>query len=147
MNLTTGTFKTFIIDHPAHADKYLVHATLEGPEGAVYYRGTARLSAGKAVIEMPGYFEALTRRDGRTILLTNIDGFDTLAVRTQDSEKIKNGRFIVESGNPDSTQSFDWEVKAVRKDIACLDVEPNKKDLAVERFGPYTYGVPRNKDR
>lgn len=143
INLTSGEAKTFIIDHPVEKEKYLVHATLEGPEAAVYYRGTARLYAGKAVIEMPAYFEALTRREGRTILLTNLDGFDQLAVQTQDGEKIKHGKFVVISRDPASNQAFDWEVKAVRRDAGDLDVEPNKSDLGVERFGPYTYGVPR----
>lgn len=143
INLNSGEAKTFIIDHPVEKEKYLVHATLEGPEAAVYYRGTARLYAGKAVIEMPAYFEALTRREGRTILLTNLDGFDQLAVQTQDGEKIKHGKFVVISRDPASNQAFDWEVKAVRRDAGDLDVEPNKSDLGVERFGPYTYGVPR----
>ena len=37
--------KTFIIQHPTNADKYLVHACLEGPEAGVYYRGTATIPA------------------------------------------------------------------------------------------------------
>ena len=35
--------KTFVIEHPLHIDKYLVHACLEGPEAGVYYRGSARI--------------------------------------------------------------------------------------------------------
>jgi hypothetical protein len=138
-------FKTFIIDHPARPDRHLVHATLEGPEGAVYYRGTARLDGGRAVVTLPSYFEALTLREGRTILLTNIDGFDRLAVETQGGEKVRHGRFVVVSSEATSTQAFDWEVKAARSE-ARLEVEPAKDDLRVERFGPYTYGIP-NKPR
>jgi hypothetical protein len=147
LNLTTGTVKTFIIDHPADTERYLVHGTLEGPEGGVYYRGTAKLHAGEAVIELPKYFEALTQKGRRTIILTNVDGFDTLAIRSQEGEKVKDGRFVVVSSNPTSTQAFDWEVKAVRKDVPDLEVEPSRRDLAVERFGPYTYGVPRKSGR
>lgn len=145
-NLTTGavsSFKTFIIDHPQRPDRYLVHATLEGPEGAVYYRGSARLERGRARVQLPGYFEALTRPEGRTILLTNLDGFDQLAVLQQDGAKIRDGVFVVASANPDSRQAFDWEVKAIRRDVPALEPEPARRDLAVERFGPYTYGVPR----
>jgi hypothetical protein len=141
-NITTGTIKTFIIDHPLHQDKYLMHATLEGPEGAVYYRGTAQLKSGKMQIQLPRYFEGLTRTEDRTILLTNIDGFDPLTVLTQDGAQIKDGRFIVASSNEESTQAFHWEVKAIRKDVQALEVEPLKSAIKVERFGPYTYAVP-----
>jgi hypothetical protein len=147
LDLTTGawsTFKTFIIDHPQREGHYLVHATLEGPEGAVFYRGTAQLEQGQARIQLPDYFEALTRPDGRTILLTNLDGFDQLAVQLQDGAKIKDGAFIVVSANPESTQAFDWEVKAARSDVAPLAVEPARRDLRVESFGPYAYGIPSN---
>jgi hypothetical protein len=141
LNVQTNVFKTFIIDHPVDRERYLVHATLEGPEGAVYYRGSARLENGRAVVALPPYFEALTRREGRTILLTNVDGFDLLAVRRVGGEKIRDGRFVVESSDAASTQEFDWEVKAVRADGPPLGVEPLRKDLAVSRFGPYTYGT------
>jgi hypothetical protein len=141
LNVQTNVFKTFIIDHPTDPERYLVHATLEGPEGAVYYRGSARLENGRSEIALPPYFEALTRREGRTILLTNIDGFDILAVRRIGGEKIRDGRFVVESSNATSVQEFDWEVKATRADGPALRVEPLRKELDVRRFGPYTYAA------
>jgi hypothetical protein len=148
IDLTTGAVsgvhKSFVIQHPLHQDRYLMHATLEGPEGAVYYRGTARLRDGKAKIQLPDYFESLTHVEGRTILLTNVDGFDQLAVLQQDGAKIKNGSFIVVSSHKESAQEFDWEVKAIRKDIAKLEVEPLKDAVTVERFGPYAYSMPKN---
>lgn len=147
LDINTGFFKTFIIDHPLDDDKYLLHATLEGPEGAVYYRGTARLNNGRAQIQLPPYFEALTRAEGRTVLLTNVDGFDPLAVLTQDGAQIRDGRFIVVSSNKESNQVFDWEVKAIRQDVQALEVEPSKSAIKVERFGPYAYAVPANGDR
>ncbi len=139
MNVKTNIFKTFIIDHPADPERYLVHATLEGPEGAVYYRGTAHLENGRAEIVLPGYFEPLTRKDGRTIILTNVDGFDALAVRKVAGHQIHDGRFLVESNNPVSTQEFDWEVKAVRADGPILQVEPLRSAVEVGGIGPYTY--------
>jgi hypothetical protein len=143
----SGVHKSFIIDHPLHEHKYLVHATMEGPEGAVYYRGTARLQDGKAEIQLPDYFEALTHREGRTIQLTNLDGFDQLSVSTLKGVKIKDGRFLVVSADPQSSQEFDWEVKAVRKDIERLEVEPLKSAIQVERFGPYAYTIPKRRER
>ena len=141
-NPNAATFKTFVIPHPVDASRFLVHATLEGPEGAVFYRGSARLQGGKATIELPDYFESLTRPEGRTVLLTNVDGFDRLAVRTEGGARIAEGRFEVISDNPFSTQAFDWEVKAVRRDGPPLEVEPLRSERAVRGFGPYTFAVP-----
>jgi hypothetical protein len=133
--------KSFIIDHPTDVDKFLIHGTLEGPEGGVYYRGTASLNEGQVEIKLPDYFEALTRKEGRTIILTNIDGFDILAVKKINNQKINNGIFIVFSDNTDSNQELDWEVKAIRKDAPPLVVEPNKKDINVRGEGPYKYTI------
>ena len=133
--------KSFIIEHPLDEEKYLIHGTLEGPEGAVYYRGTSQLKNGKAEITLPDYFEALTRKQGRTILLTNIDGFDKLAVKKINNHKINNGKCIVFSDNIDSNQEFDWEVKAIRSDVSPLNVEPYKKDINVRGEGPYKYTI------
>lgn len=140
-NSSAGVFKTFIVDHPLDNDKYIVHATLEGPEGAVYYRGTSQLCNGKVTISLPDYFEAFTRKEDRTIILTNIDGFDRIAIQSIDGEKIKDGKFVVVSDNPESSQQFDWEVKAVRADGPQLQAEPNKQDLQVGGFGPYTFEI------
>jgi len=140
-NLTKDAVKTFVIDHPMDPDRYLVHATLEGPESAVYYRGNATLVNGRAEICLPTYFEALTRSEGRTIQLTNVDGFDRLAVQSQRGQKILNGVFLVVSNNASSTQAFDWVVTAVRADVPLLEVEPTRKGTAVSGFGPYTFVV------
>ena len=56
-------------------------------------------------------------------MLTNVDGFDRLAVQRQDNSQVKDGTFIVTSDNPRSAQAFSWEVKATRADIAALQVE------------------------
>jgi hypothetical protein len=142
VNTATNVFKSFVIANPTDPSRLLVHADLEGPEGAVYYRGSAQLKNGSAVVALPHYFEALTRAEGRTILLTNIDGFDQLAVLLQKGRKIKDGRFIVVSNNPKSAQAFDWEVKAVRADGPPLAVEPLRSETTVGGFGPYAFIVP-----
>jgi hypothetical protein len=138
-NATTGIFKTFVIDHPTDSNRYLVHATLEGPEGAVFYRGSARLMDGRAEVTLPSYFEDLADAADRTIILTNIDGFDRIAVARQGGDKIVDGRFVVVSDNLLSTQEFDWEVKAVRRDGPRLAVTPHKTDIKVVGFGPYRF--------
>jgi hypothetical protein len=121
LNLSGGS-KNFLIDYPGRPGVKLVHAAIEGPEAAVYYRGEGQLSQGEAEIVLPEYFEKLTRREGRTIQLTGIDGFDKLAVKTKNGVQIKDGKFVVYSDNSGSAQKFNWEVKAVRADISELRV-------------------------
>jgi hypothetical protein len=115
--------KKFAIEHPTRPGKILTHAALEGPEVAVYYRGEGQLVEGRAVIELPEYFEALTQQGQRTVILTNVDGFDGLAVQRQAEMQVKDGKFVVVSNRPDSTQRFTWEVKALRGDVGALAVE------------------------
>ena len=134
--------KTFVIDHPNDKDKYLVHGTLEGPEGAVYYRGTASLTMGIAKVKLPDYFESLTRDDGITIQLTAVNGFDPIAVFDKGGQ-VHDGNFIVMSNNKESFQKFNWEVKAVRADVEKLVIEPAKSKMDLHGDGPYTYATPK----
>jgi hypothetical protein len=122
----TATSKNFQIDHPLEPDKkLLVHSALEGPEVAVYYRGEAQLVNGEAVISLPSYFEALTRKENRTVQLTSIKGWAPLYV----ADEIEDGRFAVRTGDGgNSNQRFYWEVKAVRADVAPLIVEKDKTE-------------------
>ncbi len=134
------TTKNFIIQHPVDENKYLVHTTLEGPENAVFYRGQSKLENGAAEVLLPDYFEALTMEDSRTILLTakfesNNENISQLA-----ASSVKNGKFTVKAVDKNNlNQEFYWEVKAVRKDVSKLFVEPNKEDIEVHGFGPYKY--------
>ncbi|PIR91145.1 hypothetical protein COU03_02935, partial [bacterium (Candidatus Gribaldobacteria) CG10_big_fil_rev_8_21_14_0_10_41_12] len=67
----SASTKNFVIDHPLDPEnKQLIHSSLEGPEIAVFYRGEAQLQNGKAEVVLPNYFEALTRKENRTVLLT-----------------------------------------------------------------------------
>lgn len=123
--ITATGAKTFVIPHPLKPDTHqLIHACLEGAETAVYYRGESRTdSKGLCTIELPAYFEALTALEGRTVLLTVIDtdtdGKNPIAMLA--ASRIKDGAFRVRSDI--EFISFYWEVKAVRKDIAPLEVE------------------------
>jgi hypothetical protein len=109
--------KHFRIAHPAKPDHYLIHACLEGPESSVYYRGQAQLADGRATIRLPDYFEALTRQEGRTVLLTP-KGREPFLLSYED---IVDGTFKVYGTVPDG--AFSWEVKAVRSDVERLEPE------------------------
>lgn len=119
----TGKSKNFVIDYPGRPGSTLIHSSLEGPENAVYYRGEAQLVNGVAVIELPEYFEKLTRKEGRTVLISPT--FESLDEPVSNLAKsaVKNGKFSVkatDSNNP--SQKFSWEIKAVRADIPLLQV-------------------------
>ncbi|HUS64789.1 MAG TPA: hypothetical protein VMZ28_09625 [Kofleriaceae bacterium] len=136
--------KTFVIDHPVDRAKYLVHATLEGPESAVYYRGTAQLENGVAEVALPPYFEAEAREDERTVLVTPIfEGMDD-PVSALAASRVRRGAFVVRAiDGRNRAQRFDWEVKAVRKDVPRLTVEPARNDVVMHGDGPYRYLTPR----
>ncbi len=80
---------------------------------------SGQLANGTTTVLLPAYFEALTRKENRTVQLTAKNGWSPLYV---DGEVV-NGKFTVkaDSGNPH--QQFFWEVKAVRADVAPLVVE------------------------
>jgi hypothetical protein len=132
--------KNFIIPHPTDRDRYLVHTTLEGPENAVFYRGTARLHRGSAEVMLPSYFEAATRGAGRTVLLTPKFVAMDEPISALAASPVRGGAFVVraiEGNNPE--QAFDWEVKAVRADAPDLVAEPRRDDVVVRGEGPYKY--------
>jgi len=120
--------KRFVIDHPLDPEnRTLAHACVEGPEAAVYYRGSGRLVEGRAEVELPEYFEALARTEDRTVMLTAVcDEGEPVAVLA--ASPVRGGRFTVRAADGSNPrQRFHWEVKAVRADVDRLVVEPTKQ--------------------
>ncbi|MEU0153567.1 hypothetical protein [Micromonospora fulviviridis] len=132
LNAATGVIKgkskQFAIDHPldppdATQRRQLIHAALEGPENGVYYRGEGRLENGTATVELPAYFEALTRTEGRTVQLTPVFEDDE-PVSALAAGRVRDGAFRVRTvdGSP-ASHSFHWQVTAIRADLEPLAVE------------------------
>jgi hypothetical protein len=123
--------KHFVIDHPLDREgKQLVHSAIEGPEVAVYYRGEARLEQGRARVTLPDYFEALTRKENRTILLTPKFAGDE-AVSMLAASEVADGAFTVRAlDDRNAGQEFYWEVKAMRSDVDELVTERPKPDAS-----------------
>lgn len=142
--VATSGAKQFQIDHPLDPRRRrLVHACVEGPEAAVYYRGEGQLAGGRAVVALPAYFEALTRKEGRTVMITprcDDDG----PVSALAASGIVDGQCTVraiDSRNP--SQRFYWEVKAVRADLPLLETEPAKNH---PRAAPTPEAAPADLD-
>lgn len=122
-----GKTKNFVIDHPLDPEnRQLVHGAIEGPELAVYYRGEGELTGGRATVELPGYFEALVRTEGRTVHVTPILEDDG-PVAALAASRVKDGRFTVRTTDgSEATHSFSWVVYGVRTDVEKLEVEVMK---------------------
>jgi hypothetical protein len=142
MYVDVTNVKTFVIPHPTDDERYLVHACLEGPEAGVIYRGQSQLVDGWVQIDLPAYFEALCAEEGRSVMLTCIadDPADEWCPVLHATYP-KNGRFFVGlgSGMVINDQRFWWEVKAIRKDVPPVTVEPLTDTVDVLGTGPYTY--------
>lgn len=132
---SNGT-KHFVIDHPLDPEnRSLNHVCIEGPEAAVYYRGSGRLDGGRAEVELPTYFEALTRIDDRTVMLTAVSEENEPVVGLAASP-VRDGRFVVRAADAgNSSQRFHWEVKAVRADVDRVVVEPEKRSVELVGVG------------
>ena len=125
----TAQTKNFKIPHPLDPERRtLVHSCLEGPEIAVFYRGKGRLDAGEATIRLPEYFEALTASGSASIMLTPISRPGQKPCSLAASEVADGAFTVVAIPDSNSSQAFFWEVKATRKDVAPLEVEPCRAD-------------------
>jgi hypothetical protein len=108
-----GALEVEIAD-PADPSAHFAYFSVLSNEPALLFRGEGQLANGEASISLPAAFERLTRTDSRTIVLTNIDGFDPVAIESQNGATIANNTFIVYSSNPSSSQRFSWEAKGLR---------------------------------
>ena len=105
-----ATSKLFDIKHPSKTNHRLAHASLEGPEIGVYYRG--RLTKSNT-IELPHYWKNLVHEDSITVSVQPIGVTQKIVVMEFDNEK------ITLSGNIDCF----YHVYGERKDVDKLKVE------------------------
>lgn len=111
--------KNFRVPHPEKAEVDIVYASLEGPEAAMYVRGTATLVDGEATIPLPEHFSVLAADEGITVQLTPLsaDTYGLAAVKKSTAEVV-----VRELAGGAGSFDFDWEVKAVRR--AHRDYQP-----------------------
>jgi hypothetical protein len=107
-----GNRKDFHEPNPDDPSTDIWYSCVEGPEAAMYVRGTASLVHGRATIALPTHFVALASEKGMTVQLTpsSIES-KGLAVMHKGLDGIEIGELGKGTGDYD----FDWEVKAVRK--------------------------------
>ncbi len=103
---------------PEDPKRSIHFAALEGPEVGTYYRGTAELSGGEAVVELPEYFSKLTEDRGLTVQLTPVGGWSRLYVAERSPQ-----RLVVRQSEGDDAVEFDFLVQGVRRGYAEFQVE------------------------
>ncbi len=110
--VVSGDIKSFRVPHPDDPETDIWYACVEGPEAAMYVRGTGQLVDGRATIRLPDHFRVLAVEDSMTVQLTP-KSFDSkgLAVGHQTLDGIEVGELNGGRGN----YEFHWEVKAVRR--------------------------------
>lgn len=104
-----ATVKTFRVPDPTEPKKDIVYACIEGPEAAMYTRGTGRLASGKARVSLPDHFLKLANLQTMTVHLTPRGDCEGLFY-----ERDGNAIVVRELRKGASSVEFDWEVKAVR---------------------------------
>ena len=120
-----ATSKLFDIKHPSKTNHRLAHASLEGPEIGVYYRGRLK---GSNKITLPEYWKDLVHEDSITVDITPIGHDQNIFVKEFDNEKI-----IIEV-NSLHIDCF-YHVYGERKDVDKLKVE-YKGDTILEQGKP-----------
>jgi hypothetical protein len=124
----TAEVKSFRVPYPGRPAEDIWYACVEGPEAAMYVRGTGQLVNGRATIELPEHFRVLAVEDGMTVQLTPRAGESMgLATGTRSLDSIE----VVELHDGRGNYEFDWEVKAVRR---------AHQDFEVTR--PWTHVMP-----
>jgi trimeric autotransporter adhesin len=136
-----GSFK---IDHPLDpANKYLYHSFVESPDMMNVYNGNVVTDGqGRAVVQMPDWFEALNR-DFR-YQLTTIGQFAQAMV----ASKMANNTFTIQTDKPNVEVS--WQVTGIRHDAWAdanrIPVEQMKADKERGLYlHPELFGAPAEK--
>jgi trimeric autotransporter adhesin len=141
LSKAAGSFK---IDHPLDpANKYLYHSFVESPDMMNVYNGNVTTDgAGRAIVDMPDWFEALNR-DFR-YQLTVIGQFAQAMVASE----IAGHKFTIQTDKPNVKVS--WQVTGIRQDAWAnahrIPVELEKSDK--ERgfyLHPELFGAPEDK--
>ena len=105
-NLSVSGTKSFAEPHPTDPSKMIDYVALEGPEAGTYFRGTAYVSGGSYVINVPEDFRMVTDPEGLTVQLTPIGAPAKMYVVSEDLNQI-----VV---NSDQDVKFHYMVNGVR---------------------------------
>ncbi len=107
-----GTLKSFVVPDPGRPDRMIKYSSIEGPEAAIYARGTATLVNGSVSISFSDHFAAMAVPASITVSLTPRSAASKgLAAVEVTATGIKVTELAQGTGN----YAFDYVVYAVRK--------------------------------
>ena len=112
--------KHFYIDHPTKDGMKLIYGTLEGPENAVYIRGSLIDSN---IIKLPDYWNKLVDENSITAHLTPIGKPQKLYVKNITINEITIKKSVFSFGKI----ACYYTIYAERKDVSKLKTEVYKK--------------------
>src|SRR5882757_7657819 len=127
--------RSFKIDHPQDpADKYLSHSFVESPDMMNVYNGvTTTDAAGKATIELPGWFDTLNR-DFRY----QLTALDAAAPDLHVSKRMNGNQFSIAGAKPG--QDVSWMITGIRQDAWANDNRiPVEETKPKAERGKYLY--------
>ena len=120
-----ATSKLFDIKHPSKRNYRLAHASLEGPEIGVYYRGVLKDSQ---LIDLPDYWKDLVDSNTITVHLTPIENYQYLHYTLAENK-------IVVRNFSNTSIHCSYIVYGERKDVDKLTVE-YQSDTIMEQGKP-----------
>ena len=120
-----ATSKLFDIKHPSKRNYRLAHASLEGPEIGVYYRGVLKDSQ---IIDLPDYWKDLVDSNTITVHLTPIENYQYLHYTLAENK-------IVVRNFGNASIHCSYIVYGERKDVERLTVE-YQSDTIMEQGKP-----------
>ena len=120
-----ATSKLFDIKHPSKRNHRLAHASLEGPEIGVYYRGVLKDSQ---IIDLPDYWKDLVDSNTITVHLTPIGNYQYLHYTLAENK-------IVVRNFGNASIHCSYIVYGERKDVERLTVE-YESDTILEQGKP-----------
>jgi len=121
--------KFFVQPNPDDPSKEIRFVSLGGNESGTYFRGSARLSNGRAIIDVPEEFRLVSETERLTVQVTAMGANAGLWVESKDLHRI----VVVGNGNVD----FDYFVNGVRRGFA--DIQLTRENHA---YVPEVRGVP-----
>jgi hypothetical protein len=114
-NFAASGEKDFVHPHPHDPSKQIHFVCLEGNESGTYFRGTAHLTDGRAVLEVPEEFRLVSESQGLTVQVTALGPDAGLWVESKTLDR------IVVRGHRDV--EFDYFTNGVRRgyaDVKCI---------------------------
>jgi hypothetical protein len=117
--------------HPTDSTKTIQYGVLEGGEAGTYYRGTAALNGGTAIVSLPEHFRLRTAVEGLTVQVTPREDCNGLFVAEVSTAQI----VVKELAGGSSNARFDFLINGVRAEYQDFKVYGSAADLLPNEDG------------